>query len=531
MTMGFNRRDLLRSLAGAGLVGTAGGLAGCGIGPADGVAPEYIPYDGSGTPKRGGRIRIASMSSSTADTLDPARGGLSTDYVRHFMLYSGLTMYDNKLVAQPWLAEEIATDDRIHWTFRLRRGVSFHDGRPLTSADVVYSLLRHKDPATASKMKAVAEQITDARAVDPHEVHVTLATANADLPAILAASQFLIVPDGTKDFSRGIGSGPFRLKEFIPGVRTIVARNGDYWRDGRPFLDEIELIGIPDEMARVNALLSGDVQMINAVNPRSTRRIRESPRHALQITKSSLYTNLILRQDMPISRDPDFVLAMKHLIDRETIGRALFRGYSTLANDQPIQPGHRYYLEGLPQRPYDPDRARFHLKRAGLIGVRLPIYASPAAEASVDMAAMLQQSAAKVGLTLAVNRVPADGYWSNHWFKHALTFGNTNPRPTADLLFTTLFKSDAPWNESGWKNEQFDQLLVAARGEGDETRRRQMYGDMQVLVHDHCGIGIPAYIDFIDGLDRRIKGYGPLPLGGFMGYQFAEHVWLDDGNA
>lgn len=528
MTNGFNRRDVLRGIATAGLVGTAGGLAGCGRGPGDGGVPQYVPYDGSGTPKRGGRIRIASTSSSASDTLDPAKGALSTDYVRHFMLYSGLALYDDRLIPQPWLAEEIATDDQIHWNLRLRRGVTFHDGQPLTSADVVFSLLRHKDPATASKMKAVADQIADVRAAGPHEVRVTLTTANADLPAILAASQFLIVPDGTQDFSRGIGCGPYRLKEFKPGVRTIVTRNENYWRDGRPYLDEIELVGIPDEMARVNALLSGDVQIINAVNPRSTRRIRESPAHALQVTKSSLYTNLIMRQDMAVSREPDFVLAMKHLLDRETINRALFRGYATIANDQPIQPGHRYYLEGLPQRIYDPDKARFHLKRAGLIGVRLAMYASPAAEASVDMAAMLQQAGAKAGLTLAVNRVPADGYWSNHWFKHPLTFGNSNPRPTADLLFSTLYKSDAPWNESGWKNERFDQLLVAARGEGDDAKRKQMYGDMQVLVHEHGGVGIPAFIDFIDGFDRRLKGYGPLPLGGFMGYQFAERVWLDD---
>ena len=155
------------------------------------------------------------------------------------------------------------------------------------------------------------------------------------------------------------------------------------------------------------------------------------------------------------------------------------------------------------------------------------MYASPAAEASVDMAAMLQQSAAQAGINLAVNRVPADGYWSNHWMKHPLTFGNANPRPTADLLLSVFFKSDAPWNESGWKNERFDQLLVAARSEGDDAKRRQMYGDMQVILHEQGGVGIPAFIDFIDGYDSRLKGYQPLPLGGFMGYQFAEHVWLE----
>ena len=154
------------------------------------------------------------------------------------------------------------------------------------------------------------------------------------------------------------------------------------------------------------------------------------------------------------------------------------------------------------------------------------MYASPAADGSVDMASVLQETAASIGLKLAVNRVPADGYWSNHWMKHPLGFGNTNPRPTADMLFSLFYKSDAPWNESGWKNEQFDQLLLAARG-ADEEQRKRLYGDMQVLVHEHCGVGIPIFMSIIDGYDRRLKGYGPIPIGGLMGYSFADHVWFD----
>ena len=531
MTRLLTRRDVLGGFTTAGLATAASLLgAGCG-GPREAGTGESPVQAGAAervsSPRRGGRIRVASLSSSTADTLDPAKGGLSTDYVRHYMIYSGLTRYDSNLRAQPWLAKEIVTDDRLTWQIRLHSGVHFHDGSPLTADDVAYSLLRHKLPATASKMKAVAEQIASVRVLGAHDLQITLLGANADLPEILAASHFLIVKDGTTDFAAGNGCGPFKLREFKPGVRTVVVRNENYWREGRPYLDEIELIGIADELSRVNALLSGDVHIINAINPRSTRRVLASPGHRLQVTKSSLYTHLIMQQAQPATGHPDFVLAMKHLFDRDTIRRALFRGYATIANDHPIQPNHPYFLPGLPQRVYDPELARFHLKRAGLLGIHLPMYASPAAEASVDMAAMLQQSAAQAGITLAVNRVPADSYWSNHWMKHPLTFGNVNPRPTADLLLSMFFKSDAPWNESGWKNERFDQLLVAARSEGDEAKRRQMYGDMQIMLHEHGGVGIPAFIDFIDGYDSRLKGYQPLPLGGFMGYQFAEHVWLE----
>lgn len=534
MNDGLSRRELLARLGAGAALAAAGPFA------AAGVLAAMDPFAAAGTlaaagppatatplqtPRRGGRIRVAGMASSAADTLDPAKGSLSTDYVRHYMLYSGLTRLRPDLRPELALAEALDTDDQRIWRIRLRRGLRFHDGRPLTAADVVYSLHRHTVAATASKFKTIADQFESIEASGPLEVRLTLRGPNADLPSILAVSHALIVPDGTVDFSRGIGTGAYRLRDFKPGVRTLVQRNPEYWRDGRPWLDEIELIGIPDELSRVNALLSGDVHLTIALDARSTRRVRESPGHALQVTKGGLYTNLILRQDQRPTSSPDLVRAMQYLFDRPTIQRALYRGYATIANDHPIPPGHPYYLADLPQRPYDPERARFHLKRAGLLGIRLPVYASPAANQSVEMAAMLQQSAAAAGLNLAVNRVPADSYWSSHWMKHPLSFGNTNPRPTADLVFSTLFQSSAPWNESAWRNERFDSLVVAARAEGDEARRREMYGEMQRLVHEHCGVCIPVFIDMIDGYDRRLRGFGSLPIGGLMGYQFAEHVW------
>jgi len=509
-----SRRRVLGSLADAGLLAATGAIL-------------ALPQTAEAAPKRGGRIRVASISSSNADTLDPAKGALSTDYSRHYMIYSGLTQFDANLTPQPSLAEVIESRDRIVWRIKLRKGVHFHDGSTLTADDVVYSLLRHKDPATASKVKKIAEQIADAKAVGPYEVLVRLVSPNADLPTILATSQFLIVKNGVSDFRTANGTGPYRCSVFKPGVRTIGVRNANYWKPGRPYLDEIELIGIPDEVSRVNALLSGDVHLINAVNPRSTRRVRASMRHNILETKSGLYTDLIVRQDRQPTGDRNFTLAMKYLLDRELIRKALFRGYATVANDHPIPPTNPYYLPGLPQRTYDPDHAKHLLRKAGLLGVRLPLYASPAAEGSVDMASILQESAASVGLKLAVNRVPSDGYWSNHWMKHPLTFGNTNPRPTADLIFSLFFKSDADWNESGWKNRQFDQLLMAARGEADETKRKQMYGDMQVLARNYGGVGIPVFISSLDAYDQRLKGFGSIPIGGLMGYSFADHVWWD----
>jgi len=145
----------------------------------------------------------------------------------------------------------------------------------------------------------------------------------------------------------------------------------------------------------------------------------------------------------------------------------------------------------------------------------------------MEGAQLLQQSGNQVGLKLNVRRVPYDGYWSQHWMKHPMSYGSVNPRPTLDMLFSQFYLSTAQWNESGWKNEKFDQLLVASRGETDEGKRKQMYGDMQTLIAEHCGTIVPAFSSFIDGYDKRVKGLESNPMGMLMGYRFAEHVWLE----
>lgn len=522
LNRGMSRRDALRML---GVAGVAAAGAGSLFGAAGKVFADEAASPTKGKP--GGRIRVASNSSSTADTLDPAKGALSTDYVRHFMFYNGLTRFDSHLVPQLELAERIDNDRATVWTITLRKDVTFHNGKALTAADVVFSLTRHKDPATGSKVLPLMAQFSEVKATGPLEVQITLSAPNAELPSILAVSHLLIVPEGTTDFSQGIGTGPFKVKEFKPGVRSVSVRNTGYWKPGLPYLDEIEFIAIGDEPSRVNALLSGDVHMINEVNPRSTQRIAASAGHRVVDAPSGNYTDLIIRQDQMPGQNADFTQAMKYLLDREQVKNAVFRGYAVVGNDHPIAPGSRYHNAELPQRAYDPEKARFLLKKAGMGNITMPVFCSPAATGSVDIAVLMQQSAKSVGLNLNVNRLPNDGYWSNHWMKHPLSFGNINPRPNADVIFSQFFQSTAPWNESGWKNEQFDQLLMLARGETDDAKRAKMYGDMQTLVSENCGIGIPVFISNIDGVDQRVKGYSSNPLGGFMGYMFSEQVWLD----
>ncbi|KQY81817.1 ABC transporter substrate-binding protein [Pelomonas sp. Root1444] len=512
---GASRRDVLAML-------TAGGMQAVLAGSLAGTALSAHAQ----TPKRGGKIRVAGATAAATDTLDPAKQSNQTDYSRCNMIYNGLTSLDASLTPQPALAESFATKDAKTWVFTLRQGVQFHDGKALTPADVVYSLSRHKDPATASKAKALADQIESVKASGANEVTVTLVAPNADLPVILGTFHFHIVKDGTTDFNAGIGTGPFKLKEFKPGVRSVVVRNGNYWKPGRPYLDEIEFIGIGDESARVNALLSGGMDLVGVVNPRSLARITSTPGYAVFKTQSGQYSDLIMRKDMGPGANSDFALAMKHMFDREQMKKTIALDQAVIGNDQPIDPTNRFHFAGLPQRQFDLDKAKFHLQKSGVTGA-VPIVASPAALNSVEMALVLQQTAQRIGLALEVKRMPADGYWSNHWLNSAVGFGNVNPRPSADILLTQFFKSDATWNESRWKNPQFDQLLLAARAETDTARRKQMYADMQTLIHQEAGIGIPLFMASLDAHSTKLKGLSPIPLGGLMGYNFAENVWLE----
>ncbi|MFM0302393.1 ABC transporter substrate-binding protein [Paraburkholderia sediminicola] len=514
---GASRRGVLRAMAAAGMMS----VTGAGLLTASGAALAQAK------PKQGGKIRVATQSASAADTLDPAKGALGTDYVRGFMFYNCLTELDSHLGAKMALATSLDTKDATVWVAKLRSGVQFHDGKALVPADVVYSIMRHKDPATASKAKTLADQIKEVKATGPNEVTITLEGPNADLPVILATSHFQIIKDGTRDFKTAVGTGPFKVKEFSPGVRTVGVKNEKYWKPGLPHLDEVELIGIGDESARVNALLSGDVQLINSVSPRSTAQIKGAGGFAVLETKTGEYTDLIVRDEGGITGNDDFRRGMMYLQDREQMRRAIFQGYGAIGNDQPIDPTNKYYLAGLPQRTFDPDKAKFHFQKAKVGSAPIQIFASPAAEGSVEMAMFLQQVAPQAGLNLQVSRVPADGYWSNHWMKHPLGFGSVNARPSADVIFTQFFKSDAPWNEANWKSPKFDQMLLAARGEPDDAKRKKIYGDMQVLVHETGGIGIPLFQSSLDAYTAKLKGLGSIPLAGLMGFMFAENVWLD----
>ena len=512
---GASRRDLLRLFM-AGGVGLAVGSSILGRAGAALAA----------TPVMGGHLKAAGFAASTADTLDPAKASNATDYVRCCAYYNRLTFLPENGEIQMELAESVETSDAKTWTITLKPA-EFHDGKTLTSADVVFSLRRHLDEAVGSKVNSIAKQMAEITAVDAKTVRITLAAANADLPTILALHHFMIVQDGTTDFSKGIGTGSFVSEVFEPGVKSIGKRNENYFKAQKAALDSFEYFAIADDNARVNALLSGDVQVIASIKPQSMRLAQTDPNVVLSKTTSGNYTNLNMRLDMDPGQKAGFVEGMKHLLNRELIQKSVLRGLAEIGNDQPIPPMNRYHNADLAPRAFDPDKAKALFDKAGLLGTPIPVVASDAAASSIDMAMVLQQAGADIGLKLDIQRQPSDGYWSNYWLKAPVHFGNINPRPTPDIMFSLLYASDAPWNESQFKSPKFDAMLVEARGELDFAKRKAIYDDMQVMISNEAGTAIPVYISNVDATSAKVKGLLPNPLGGQMGYAMAEYLWLD----
>jgi peptide/nickel transport system substrate-binding protein len=222
--------------------------------------------------------------------------------------------------------------------------------------------------------------------------------------------------------------------------------------------------------------------------------------------------------------------ALKYAIDRESILRIQQHGYGKLGNDHPISPLDPFYAADIPQRPYDPEKAKFLLNKASFSGEITLSVADAAFIGAIDMAQIFQAGAAKAGINLQVKRVPDDGYYSKVWNSPSYPFVGSfwSGRPTPSLMFTHAYASTSFSNSSHWKNPKFDQMLLAARAEFAVVKRRQIYHDMQFMLHEEGGALIPMFINYIDAGQKKVKGFIPFPVYEMSGLRAAEKVWLEE---
>ncbi len=478
------------------------------------------------TPKKGGKIKFAASIHGPNDQMDPSLFTSGIDYTRGRATYNSLIQHDDMLTPQPELAEEFSPNaDATEWTFKLRKGVVFHDGSPFTADDVIWSMNRHLGEDSTSVVKAVVSSITEWKKIDSHTVKAISSSPNADLPTILGMFQFKIVKQNTSDFKLGIGTGPFTLESFEAGVGSKHIRNENYWRDPA-LLDEIEIFAITDSVARVNALISDDIQLSEMVDPKSIRQIESSEGVSLMSVPGGSYMGICcMKNTLPGSND-DFVKGMQYIQRRDKIVKSFLKGHGTIGNDQPVNAAYGAdHCSELPQREFDPDKAKFHFEKAGINSAELHV--AEVAAGVVDASLLAQRELSKIGFDLQIKKVPNDGYWGAVWMKTPLNVVGWNMRPTANSMLSIAFAPDAAWNDTLWKNERMGELLVASRGVTDPALRHEMYCEMQTIVNENSGMVIPAHPNYIDGKSDKVHGLPQVPLGQLGSSEWPEFAWVD----
>ena len=479
-------------------------------------------------PMKGGIIKAGMQGGEATNSLDPASflsqvpftfGKSWGEYLVALTPEGGL---ENRI------AEEIgASDDAKEWTFKIRDGIEFHNGKTVTADDVLQTLERHSNEESKSGALGIMKGIESMK-VDGNNVVVTLKEANADLPYLMADYHLIIQPGGGKDApDAGISAGPYKVTVNEPGVRQGGERFANYWMgDKMGFADQIEIIVINDATARTAALQGGQVHMINRVEPKIVDLVKRVPGVTIQNVSGRGHYVFIMHCNTAPFDNNDLRLALKYAMNREEMVEKILRGYGSVGNDFPINAAYPLFSDDIEQRAYDPDKAAFHFKKSGHDGAVLLRTSDVAFPGAVDAAQLYQQSCAKAGITIDVKREPGDGYWSEVWNKQPFCESYWGGRPTQDQMYSTAYISTADWNDTRFLRPEFDQLIMQARAELDETKRKAMYRDAAVMVRDEGGLILPMFNDFIDASSDKVMGYEPHPAAELMdGYALAK-CWI-----
>ena len=454
------------------------------------------------TPKKGGRLRTALTGGATSDVMDPGQIlDLYMISVQFGQLRNGLSEVAAEGNLIPELAESWeASSDAKTWTFQIRKGVEFHNGKTLDSRDVVDSLNHHLGADSTSAAKGIVNGIQSVKADGKNTVVVGLSGGDADFPFILSDYHLGICPsngDGTIDWQSGIGTGGYSLVEHEPGVRTLTKRFPNYWKEGRAHFDENETFQIPDPNSRTNALRTGAVDCMNNVEVKTVNRLKKVAGIKVAYTTGNKQITLPMRTDTAPFDNNNVRLAIKHIVDREQWLKKIKYGYGELGNDSPIGPANIYRAttDEIPQRGYDPDKAKHYLKKAGMENLKIKFHAAETGfGGAVDAGQLMRETARPAGIDIEVVREPDDGYWSNVWQKKPFVACYWSGRPTENWMFSQIYAADAEWNDTYWKHERFNKLLVQGRAELDSKKRREIYVEMQRIVHNEGGVVLPLFV-------------------------------------
>ena len=508
--MNGTRRDFLRGLATAGaLAGTGGVLAACsGSGSS---SSREITAPANGKPKRGGALKVGLTGGSGTDTLDPHKGLTYLDTARAQSLYQPLLQLNNAAQTEFVLAEDISPRrSTAEWVISLRPGITFHDGKPLTADDVIFTLRRLLSQKLTGSTPLGPVDAKGLKALDSHTVLVPMTSPYGSFVDQLAYWYYLyIVPVGFHP-KHPNGTGPFKYQSFTPGQRSVFVRNPDYWKPGLPHVDSVTIIDFGDSASLQNALITGVVHGAGALEGPQVSVLKTTSGVQTVVSRTGAITPFTMRVDQAPFNDVNVRQAMRLLVDRPQLINSALNADATVGSDvfSPYDPDFDTSLF----RSQDISQAKFLLRKAGQEKLTVQLVTSAVATGTIAMATVLQQQAKAAGVTINLKTVdPATFFGPNylHW-TFSQDFYNYSPY-LAQVAQSMLPAS--PFNETHWSLPRYASLYHQANVTDNPALRSEIKREMQLIDFNQGSYIIPAFIDALDAYSTKITGYSAAKVG------------------
>ncbi|MEU7631419.1 ABC transporter substrate-binding protein [Nocardia sp. NPDC049220] len=505
--MNVDRRQLLRS--------------GLGVGAALLVAGCTEAAHSSGPARRGGTLRVGALGTSARIERDP-HANLSND--RDFLIAS--LVYDPLTVpgADPNVGPRLATRwepdaDLRRWSFTLADGATFHDGTPVTSEDVVWSLRRLRTVGGPSKMPVPVAGIT---ADGPNRVVLTVPEPNSQLPLLVRLMTFTVKKD-TADFTTFVGTGPFQVESYQGGTARLV-RN-EQWHGTPALLDAIEVTMFESVTALGNAVLGGQIDLASNVGAIAGRTAEGRGDLTVVRRPNDTMVGVAMRTSDGPFADPRVRTALRLGVDRGALVTQVHSGYGTIANDI-LGTGDPRYDTTIAQRTREVDRAKTLLRESNFdTGRTYPLATKAEAPGEVESATVIATQLAEIGLRLEVRDQEPNAFYDQTWLKAPLYTVSWGTNDSTLFFASKLMTSGSDRNETAFEDAEFDAETVKALAAQRNLETVQACREVQRIQHDRGGYLVWGMADGIDVAATRVRD---LPrLGGYARVQL-ERTWLTE---
>lgn len=477
-----------------------------------------------GAPQRGGRLRVGMATGGPADTLDPNSVVSAIDYARAGNLFDTLAVLTADVTSKLSLAESFEPNrDATEWTIRLRQGVRWHDGKPLTADDVLYTLRRIDSEQLVGANSVALIDLAAMRKLDARSLRLPLKVRVGDLVPYFTLAYMSIVQDGAKDFKKPVGTGPFEFVSWQPGESSTFKGNAQYWEEGKPYVDELIMQSITDPSARLNALLGGSVECCEALTFSQAEAQQASETITVLESRPGPILPITMAADTAPFNDVRVRQAMRLIADRQELVDTAQVGFGTIGNDL-YGKGLPFYNDEVPQREQDLDRAASLLKQAGKEELNVTLNATSAFPGQIESATAFAEQAKGAGVTVRINNIPASDFYGERYLKYTFAQSNWITEPIVPWMQQAV-AADAPYNETHWNDPRFNRLFEEARGAPDENKREELLLEAQKLLWDEGGYLIWGIYPQLDGLARNVHGATPSPVQTLSNYGFRDY-WL-----